>query len=194
MSSPEPPAAEPKAAQMRQLYEQARRIAHSVLRGGRHRTWGTTILVNEAFVRLLGTEWSERMQAEPNTVVPLLRRVMQNALTDHLRRKGSNKRPSGHGRAQVYYEDGLAAFDDDPATFLDILEAMERLRRGELGTIQVSDVERFAEAVELGFILGCSAREISAQLDVPQTTVSRWLRYGKALINQAVGPTSDGAS
>jgi len=35
-------------------------------------------------------------------------------------------------------------------------------------------------------VLGCSSREIATRLDVPQTTVSRWIRYGRAVINRAL--------
>jgi len=171
---------------MRNVYEEARRIAHSVLQRSGNPTWGTTILVHEAFVRLLGGEWATRVQTEPNTIIPVLRRVMQNALTDRHRHHGSAKRPSGEQRQSVYYEDGMMAFDDDPAQFLELLEIIEQLRSGQLGSVEVSSREKFAEALELGFILGCSAREVARQLDVPQTTVSRWLRYGKALLNHAL--------
>jgi RNA polymerase sigma factor (sigma-70 family) len=168
---------------MRKVYEEARRIAHSVLQRSGSPTWGTTILVNEAFVRLLGGEWATRVQTEPNTIIPVLRQVMKNALTDRHRRRSSAKRPSGEQRTSVYYEDGLVAFDDDPASFLELLDIIERLRTGELGSVEVSSREKFAEALELDFVLGCSAREIARRLDVPQTTVSRWIRYGKALLN-----------
>lgn len=171
---------------MRKVYEEARRIAHSVLQRSGSPTWGTTILVNEAFVRLLGGDWAATVQTEPNTIIPVLRRVMENALTDRHRRRSSAKRPSGDQRTSVYYEDGMMAFDDDPVSFLELLAIIERLRAGTLGAVEVSDPKKFAETLELGFILGCSAREIARQLDVPQTTISRWLRYGKAVLNHAL--------
>jgi DNA-directed RNA polymerase specialized sigma24 family protein len=184
----------PDRVVMRRVYEEARRIAHSVLARGGDPTWSTTILVNEAFLRLLGGDWATRVHSEPNTIIPVLRRVMQSALTDHHRRKGSAKRPGGQNRTRVYYEDGMVAFEDDPARFLELLEVIERIRTGQLAAISVSDPKRFAEAVELGFILGCSAREIARQLDVPQTTVSRWLRYGRVLLNHTLDGSRDGGA
>jgi RNA polymerase sigma factor (sigma-70 family) len=184
---------QPDRSVMRRVYEEARRIAHSVLQRSGSPTWGTTILVNEAFLRLLGGDWATKVQTEPNTIIPVLRRVMENALIDQHRRRGSAKRPSGEQRKSVYYEDGMMAFDDDPASFLELLELIERLRAGELGSVEVSEPEKFAEALELGFILGCSAREIARQLDIPQTTVSRWLRYGKALLNHALQSAREGS-
>jgi DNA-directed RNA polymerase specialized sigma24 family protein len=88
----------------------------------------------------------------------------------------------------------MVAFEDDPARFLELLEVIERIRTGQLAAISVSDPKRFAEAVELGFILGCSAREIARQLDVPQTTVSRWLRYGRVLLNHTLDGSRDGGA
>jgi len=172
---------------MRKVYAEARRIAHAVLRrSGRDSTWSTTVLVNEAFMRLLGGDWEASVQTAPNTIIPLLRRVMETALVDHHRRRVSRKRAGGEGRKTVYYDDGMTAFDDDPANFLDILETIERLRSEQGLPITVSDPQKFAEALELGFILGCSTREIALQLDVPQTTVSRWIRYGKAYVNHSL--------
>jgi DNA-directed RNA polymerase specialized sigma24 family protein len=177
---------EPDWVVMRSVYEEARRIAHSVLGRGRDATWSTTILVNEAFLRLLGGDWASRVHDEPNTIIPVLRRVMESALTDHHRRKLSAKRPSGQHRTRVFYEDGMLAFEDDPERFLALLSIIEKIRAGELANVSVSDPKRFSEALELGFILGCSAREIARQLDVPQTTVSRWLRYGRVLLNHSI--------
>lgn len=176
---------------MRRVYQEARRIAHSVLRGKRNQTWGTTILVNEAFARLLGPRWAKQLKAAPDTIVPMLRQIMENALIDHHRRKSAARRPEGDHRTRVYYEDGMTVFDDDPAQFLEILLLMERLRAGQLGDINVKDPKKFAEAVELGFILGISDRQIADQLDVPQTTVSRWLRFGRAMLNKALALDSD---
>lgn len=171
---------------MREVYEEARRIARAALRGARNDTWNTSILVNEAFSRLLGSDWAARVQQDPVAIIPLLRRVMDNALIDHRRRKHASKRPEGQQRARVYYEDGMAAFDDDPGALLAILAALDRLRDGEVEQVEVSDRERFAATLELGFILGCSSREIAKRLDVPQTTVSRWIRYGRAVLNRAL--------
>jgi DNA-directed RNA polymerase specialized sigma24 family protein len=182
---------QPDRAAMRKVYVEARRIAHSVLKRSGSPTWGTTILVNEAFVRLLGGEWAAKVQTEPNTIIPVLRRVMENALTDRHRRRSSAKRPSGDQRTSVYYEDGMMAFDDDPVSFLELLGIIERLRAGTLGGVQVAEPKKLAEALELGFILGCDTREIARQLDVPQTTIARWLRYGKAVLNQALADPSD---
>jgi DNA-directed RNA polymerase specialized sigma24 family protein len=182
----EPAGSRSPAAQMREVYAEARRIAHAVLQRAGAQTWTTTILTNEAFVRLFASGWAARAQAEPNTIIPVLRRVMKNALIDQYRRRSSDKRPGGSNRTTVYYEDGMMAFDDDPASLLDILDVVEQLRAGDDAQVVVADRKKFAEVLELGFILGCSAREIARQLEVPQTTVSRWLRYGKAVINRAL--------
>jgi DNA-directed RNA polymerase specialized sigma24 family protein len=173
-------------AAMRQVYDEARRIAHAALRRAPRATWDTSILVNEAFVRLLGSDWAQRVQTDPHLVVPVLRRVMENALADHHRRRGAQKRPEGGQRARAYYEDGMTAFDDDPASLLAILEAIDRLRDGAEGGVEIGDRVRFAQTLELGFVLGCSSREIAARLDLPQTTVSRWIRYGRAVLNRSL--------
>lgn len=173
-------------AAMRGVYDEARRIAHAALRRAPRATWDTSILVNEAFVRLLGSDWAERVQTDPHLVVPVLRRVMENALADYHRRRGAQKRPEGGQRARAYYEDGMTAFDDDPASLLAILEAIERLRDGAEGGVEIGDRVRFAQTLELGFVLGCSSREIAARLDLPQTTVSRWIRYGRAVLNRSL--------
>ncbi|MBC8069784.1 MAG: hypothetical protein IAG13_15715 [Deltaproteobacteria bacterium] len=182
----EPLGARPTPAEMREVYAEARRIAHAVLKRAGAQTWTTTILTNEAFVRLFASGWATRAQSEPSTIIPVLRRVMHNALIDQHRRRSSDKRPGGNNRTTVYYDDAMMAFDDDPSSLLDILDVVEALRSGGDASVVVSDRKKFAETLELGFILGCSAREIARQLEVPQTTVSRWLRYGKAVINRAL--------
>lgn len=174
---------QPDAASMRRVYAEARTIARAVLRSRGRQTWGTGTLVNEAFTRLLGSACAEQMRHDPTTVVPMLRRVMNNALTDHGRRKQCAKRPEGHQRGRAYYDDALMAFDDDPATFLDILDALAELRSGNAREVQVSEPAQLARVLELGFVLGCSTREIAIEVDLPQTTVARWLRYGRAHLN-----------
>lgn len=174
---------QPDASQMRDVYQQARTIARAVLRSRGRETWNTGTLVNEAFTRLLGSACAEQMRDDPTSIVPLLRTVMHNALTDHGRRKRSAKRPGGQARARVFYEDGMIAFDDDPTSLLDILDALAELRSGDGTEVKVSKPAQLARVLELGFVLGCSTREISAEVDLPQTTVSRWLRYGRVHLN-----------
>jgi DNA-directed RNA polymerase specialized sigma24 family protein len=174
---------QPDASQMRDVYQQARTIARAVLRSRGRETWNTGTLVNEAFTRLLGSACAEQMRDDPTSIVPLLRTVMHNALTDHGRRKRSAKRPGGQARARVFYEDGMIAFDDDPTSLLDILDALAELRSGDGTEVKVSEPAQLARVLELGFVLGCSTREISAEVDLPQTTVSRWLRYGRVHLN-----------
>lgn len=175
--------AESNAAQMRDVYQQARTIARAVLRSRGRQTWNTSTLVNEAFTRLLGSACAEQMRDDPTSVLPMLRTVMNNALTDHGRRKRSAKRPEGEARARVFYDDALVAFDDDPTSLLDILDALAELRSGEGEAVTVSEPALLARVLELGFVLGCSTREISTEVDLPQTTVARWLRYGRAHLN-----------
>ncbi len=167
---------------MRTVYRQARTIARAVLRSrsrGRE-TWNTHTLVNEAFTRLLGSACAEQMRDDPTSIVPMLRTVMHNALTDHGRRKRSDKRPDGQARSRVLYDDALVAFDDDPESLLDILDALADLRHGNASGVDVSAPAQLARVLELGFVLGCTTREIAAEVDLPQSTVARWLRYGRA--------------
>ncbi len=144
-------------------------------------------------MRLLGSDWAERARHDPQLVLPVLRRVMENALADHHRRGNAEKRPEGRQRPRVFYHDGMMAFDEDPAVLLAILEAIDRLRAGTDRACELSDRSGFARVLELGFVLGCSTREIAERLDVPQTTVSRWLRFGRAVLNEALErQSSDG--
>ncbi len=168
---------------MRTVYQQARTIARAVLRSRGRETWNTHTLVNEAFSRLLGSACAEQMRGDPTSIVPMLRTVMHNALTDHGRRKRSAKRPDGQARARVFYDDALLAFDDDPESLLDILDALAELRRGEAADVNVSEPAQLARVLELGFVLGCTTREIASEVDLPQSTVARWLRYGRAHLN-----------
>lgn len=167
------------ATLMRAVYLEARTIARGVLRSRGCQSWGTATLVNEAFVRLLGGACAEQMRIDPTSVLPMLRRVMNNALTDQGRRERSAKRPGG----RVFYNDAMIAFDDDPSTFLDILDALDELRNEGAQEAGVSEPQKLARVLELGFVLGCSTREIAGEVDLPQSTVARWLRYGRARIN-----------
>lgn len=174
------------SAQMRAVYAEARTIARAVLRARGRPGWGTGTLVNEAFVRLLGSACEEQMRTDPTSVVPVLRRVMNNALTDQGRREQSAKRPQGQERRREFYDDGLVTFDDDPSAFLDILDALADLRDADPAEAGVGEPAKLVEVLELGFVLGCSTREIAVEVGVPQSTAARWLRYGRAKLNASL--------
>ncbi len=147
------------------VYEELRRIAHRYMRRERPgQSMQTTALVNEAYLRLVGSapaEWQDRAH-----FFAISATVMRHLLVDRARARQYEKR--GGGARQVSLDEAAVV---SPAQDLDLLaldEALDKLAEVD---------ERKSRLVELRYFGGLSAEETAEVLGVSEITVKReWLK------------------
>lgn len=152
------------------IYHELRRLAHYHLRSERaDHTLQSTALVNEAFVRLLGSQ-PAALQNRAHFVA-IASRLMRRILVEYARRRGAGKRDGGR-RITLEEIANLAIADDAELMALD--DALERL-------LQID--ERQGKIVQMKFFGGLSAPDIAQVLGISLATVERdwatarvWLR------------------
>jgi RNA polymerase sigma factor (TIGR02999 family) len=148
-------------------YEELRRLAARVRRHEVAQTLNATALVNEVYLKLLPS-----LKLRPDSEVHFKRivvRAMRQVLVEAARRRRALKR--GGDQIFVTLED---VFEDTAADAEEILaldDALEELARAN---------PRQAQLVEYRFFGGFELREISALLEVSESTVDRDLRAVKA--------------
>lgn len=156
------------------LYAELHRIAE--IHMGRERpdhTLQPTALVNEAYLRLLGTTevaWENRAH-----FLRAASQTMRRVLVDHARARNAAKRGSA---MRVTLDESLDASNDDRTLDLLILDdAMERLAAAE---------PRWAQVVELRCFGGLEVAEVAKVLELSTATVARDWRFARAWLQQAL--------
>ena len=147
------------------LYGELKVLARSSLnkQGGREHHQ-TTSLVNQAYMRLLGSgvDWNDRKH-----FFAVAARAMRFLLVEEARRRMAQKR-GGEDRAKAPGLDEQADVADasasNPEEVVAVHEALHKL--GELNP-------RYAELVELRYFAGLSVEEAAEILDVTTRTVVR---------------------
>jgi RNA polymerase sigma factor (TIGR02999 family) len=146
------------------LYRELKVLARSVLRGrpGRRRL-GTTTLVHEAYLRLLGPaaadlEWNDR-----GHFFAVAARAMRFVLIDEARRRLSHKRDGEDTRAEIP-EDHVDPLNQPPEDVLAVHGALERLAKIH---------PRYEQLVEMRYFAGLSVEETADALGVSRPTVVR---------------------
>jgi RNA polymerase sigma-70 factor (ECF subfamily) len=152
------------------VYPQLRRMARRVMMGERFdHTLQPTALVNEAYLRLVGTEqdWQNRAH-----FFAAAAHVMHRVLVDCARQHRAAKR-SGN-RTRVELGDNLVISESNIDLILDVDSAMKRLEQWDA---------RQCRIVELRFFGGLTEEEIAEVLQISPRTVKRdwgmaraWLR------------------
>jgi RNA polymerase sigma factor (TIGR02999 family) len=161
------------------VYDELRRIAARQLRrGAANVTVQPTLLVHEAYLKLIGpsqVEWQDRAH-----FLGVAARAMRQVLIDYARRRMAGKRGGGWARTTLS-EDRLGA--EMPLDELIALDtALERL--GELD-------ERLRRVVECRFFADMSEEEIAEVLGVSTRTVRRdWLK-ARAWLHGELYPESN---
>lgn len=149
------------------LYDELRGMADRELAGERAgQTLQPTALVNEAFLRLVGSGvgWTSRAH-----FFRVAGRTMRRILVDRAREKGTRKRGGGWRRLSV--EDATLALEEDPGAVLDLDEALNDLREAH---------PVHAELVTLCFFTGLSLREAGEVLDLAPTSADRTWAFARA--------------
>lgn len=149
------------------VYDELKQIAVSMMRGsGSGRTLQPTALVNEAWLRLAGSndQWENKAH-----FFGAAARAMRQVLTEEARRKASLKRAGGARRVTLR---DLAVESDEPS--IDILaldEAMTALAQVD---------ERLTRMIDLRYFAGCSLEEVGELTGCSLATVKRDWAYARA--------------
>jgi RNA polymerase sigma-70 factor (ECF subfamily) len=142
------------------VHAELRRVAHHCLRSERtDHTLQSTALVNEAFLRLIG---SEPAQLESRAhFLAVAARLMRQILVDYSRNRGARKRDAG---LKVDFEVLMNLPITENTDLVALDEALQALSRMD---------ERQAKIVEMKFFGGMSAPEIATVLDISRATIDR---------------------
>jgi RNA polymerase sigma factor (TIGR02999 family) len=158
-----PPATRSLADQLIPLfYEDLKRLAHRERsRVGGNATLQTTALVNEAYLKLRGTQaWDSDAHFMRAAAL-----AMRHALVNHALARLTGKR--GSGTAALPITAALDVATEDDATVLALNEALGKLARDSL---------RLAQVVECRYFAGYDDAETARALDISERTVRRdWL-------------------
>jgi RNA polymerase sigma factor (TIGR02999 family) len=153
------------------VYQELRRLAHHHLEAERvDHTLQSTALVNEAFLRLNGSD--PVLLHNRGHFIAIASRLMRQILVDYARSRGARKRDGG---CRIAIEDlgGLPSGQENvPIVALD--RALDALSSAD---------EQQGKIVEMKFFGGLSAAEIAGVLNISLATVERkwatariWLR------------------
>ena len=159
------------------LYGELRALAQRHMSRERvSHTLQATAVVNEAYMRLIGTDIDFQDRAHFFAVAA---RTMRRILVDHA--KGKNRHKRGSGQAALSLDEALVM---DPSSasdggISDLDEAMQRLAEQD---------KRKHDVVELHFFGGLTYDEIAAALSISPATVHRELRMAKAWLYRELGP------
>lgn len=143
------------------VYSELHRLASSYMRRERKdHTLQASALVNEAYVKLIGTQevpWQNR-----GHFYAAAARVMRNILIDYARTRSAERRGGAPQRAAL--RDEMLMVEEDPDLFLLLDAAMDRLANLDV---------RQAKVVELRFYGGLNVEETAAALSISEKTVKR---------------------
>ena len=164
------------------VYRELKRQAAQALSGEyRDHSLQPTVIVNEAFTRLLKAkqiDWLDR-----NHFFSLTARMMRRVITDHFRQRDASKRPRSERRVDL--ENLMVFADENREQVLIVDEAL-----GQLGQMNA----RLAQIVELRYFGGLTVEEVSAVLGLTERTVKRDWQLARWWLKRHLGDSSDGDS
>jgi RNA polymerase sigma factor (TIGR02999 family) len=156
------------------LYSDLRRLARARLRrGGRDAILDTTVVVHEAYVRMVGTgslEVTDRQQ-----FLAYAARAMRSVVIDFVRERNADRR--GGGAVNASLTEGAGVAGGDTSEILQVHEALGRLARLDPG---------LARLVELRYFAGLTVHEIAEVLGVSESTVERQWQKARAFLFDAL--------
>lgn len=153
------------------VYAELRRVARGHLRReGRGHSLQPTMLVHEAYLRLVGAEvdWRNRTH-----FLSVAANVMRRILVERARARQARKR--GGDDVRVTLSDQIADPQAQPVDLLMLDQAIDRLRELD---------DRQAQAIELSYFGGLTYAEIGEALGISEATVDRDLRHARAWLRR----------
>lgn len=159
------------------LYHELRRLAESAFRGQRkNHTLQPTVLVHEAFIKLVGKPTSE--YNDRKHFIRVAATAMRQILINHARMHATDKRGGGETRIEFNEELISGKSQNDTLDVLALNEAMEKLAQMDARKHQV---------VELRFFGGLTMPEIAEVLGASLTTVEADWRAARAWLKVNMG-------
>jgi RNA polymerase sigma factor (TIGR02999 family) len=159
------------------MHRELRRLAHYHLKSERaDHTLQSTALVNEAFLRLLGSQPVELQNR--SHFIAVASRLMRQILVDYARSRGASKRDGGCRIALENLAD-LPGAEDTELIALD--QALDELSRFDA---------RQARIVEMKFFGGLSAPEIAEVLGISRATVDRDWATARVWLHRQISGTA----
>ena len=156
------------------LYDELKAIARRQFRGqAEGHTLQATVLVHEAFLRLIGRPaktWQDRKH-----FFAVAATAMRQILVNHARAKHAEKR-GGHGQ-RLLLDDNSIASKDAGLDVLSLHEVLERLKEID---------ERKHRVVELRFFAGLTVPEVADVLQLSTTTIESEWRAARAWLATAL--------
>jgi RNA polymerase sigma factor (TIGR02999 family) len=158
-------------AQFAAAYEELRRVAHGVRRGG-HDSLTTTALVHEVYLKLVprGVPANDRAHFKL-----LVARAMRQLLIDAARGSTAGKR--GGGVRPISLAEEIVGVETSPERLLDLDTALQELERAD---------PRRAAIVLCRFYGGLDVEETAAALRISTATVKRDWRLARAWLAQGL--------
>lgn len=160
------------------VYSELHRLAHLQMAGERPgHVLQPTALVNEAFVRLMGSgggEWDNRRQ-----FFAAAARLMRQVLVDFARAEEASKRGGRDAQVKVFDMDELSKAQ--PSVSLEYMIAIDEA----LTRLEALDRTQ-AQVVELRFFGGLENGEIAGMLAISERTVLREWRLARAFLFHAL--------
>jgi RNA polymerase sigma factor (TIGR02999 family) len=157
------------------VYDRLKRLAASAFSGeSAGHTLQPTALVSELFEKLIGSDidWQDRQH-----FYALSARLMRRILVNHAQSRNARKR--GGDLLQVTLQDSATdGSQHDPVEILALDSALAELQAFD---------ERKAAMLELHYFGGLTYSELSATLEVAESTVHQDLRTAKAWLNSRLG-------
>lgn len=158
---------------LRLVYDELHRVAQAIhAREGNHAELQTTVLFQEAYMRLMGGNGSTRPQSRQQFFA-FAARAMRQFLVDHARKRDAEKR--GGGQAALEIDSCFACVDCDPTQILAVNEALEKLK--------LRDPEK-ARLVELRYFVGLTVDETAEVLGVSPRQVDKEWHFARAWLQR----------
>lgn len=159
------------------VYQELHRIANYYMRSERSsHTLQPTALINEAFIKLLGSNvnWHDRKH-----FYAIAAKQMRHILVDYARAKDRKKRGSDYIR--ITYEEAVIP-EKSKTSILEIDDALHALNSFDT---------RKHDMVELYYFGGLDIKEIARYLDLSSKTIQRELRMAEAWLKNVLYPNED---
>ena len=155
------------------VYEELRKLARARMSAERiDHTLQTTALVHEAYLRLVDREQVQRWDNSGH-FFSAAAEAMRRILVEHARRKLGKQR--GGDRVHIELPDEIESETIDPATVLQVSEALEELAGQDAQT---------AELVKLHCFAGFSVTEAAEMLGISSSSAYRHWEYARAIMGR----------
>ena len=162
-------AAESRVASL--VYDELHRLAARFMQGERPgQTVQATVLVHDAFIRLVGEE--DRSFRNRAHFFAVAAQVMRHLLIDYARSRRAGKR--GGGRLKVELDEAMVVSVQHCEEWIAVDDALTRL---------ASRDPKLSQIVEMRFFAGLTEEEIGEALGISARTVKREWRVAKAWLH-----------